>query len=65
MAVSCGGALVVWDLIRCDVKDRFLNPYGSSAANLYSVHDMPHVFLALFIPNDLFPMFMSQIYKKK
>lgn len=50
MAVSCGGALVVWDLIRCDVKDRFLNPYGSSAANLYSVHDMPHGFFGTVYP---------------
>lgn len=50
MAVSCGGALVVWDLIRCDVKDRFLNPYGSSAADLYSVHDMPHVFFGTVYP---------------
>lgn len=58
MVVFCGGVFVVWDLIRCDVKDRFFNLYGLFVVNLYLVYDMFYVFLVLFIFNDFFLIFM-------
>lgn len=47
MVVFCGGVFVVWDLIRCDVKDRFFNLYGLFVVNLYLVYDMFYVFFGI------------------
>lgn len=47
MVVFCGGVFVVWDLIRCDVKDRFFNLYGLFVVNLYLVYDMFYGFFGI------------------
>lgn len=47
MVVFCGGVFVVWDLIRCDVKDRYLNLYGLFVVNFYLVYDMFYVFFGI------------------
>lgn len=65
MAVACGGDLVVWDLIRGDVKDRFLKLYGSFAANsLYNAW-YAHVLFGT-LPNNQrpFPNFYVTIVQK-